>query len=464
MHNDDGGTEICDSCYGDYSLCIHCSTWTNRSTDCGDPCCSDCYDEYESPSGAYINNYEHKPSPNFLPKRIPKTLYMGVELETDNYDDTGGASDALHDLSNDEQLFYQKEDSSLGNGIEIVSHPATLDFHRTQFPWTRIAGTVGKHGGKSQDAGTCGLHIHFNKDFFGQQEEEVDTCTLRLLYLVERFWEQLVVFSRRSPEDMAAWSARYHQVFRGMPLKGFTEQKYNQGNHMAVNITPEYTIEIRLFNGTLKVSSLLAAIELVHLLAYTAKDYNTERLYNFTWGRLIQRAGKKKYPNLYNYLIDRKLAGKERVRLPEDKDNLEDISCSNFQRAARAYGRPPERAERPTVSIFEPERPAPQAYSTAIPEGGHFIDLTRTGNNIDGHVDATPIYRNSDDRPCDCNTCTRFRPILDNPYQPPNRIRMNIDEWHRVTTELHMGLSDWQVYDINWDSNTATFEIVRRPE
>ena len=58
------------------------------------------------------------------------------------------------------------------------------------------------NGFRSHNTNTCGYHIHFNRSFFEDKEDE---CIAKLLYLVEKFWDELVKFSRRDYENLERW-------------------------------------------------------------------------------------------------------------------------------------------------------------------------------------------------------------------------------------------------------------------
>lgn len=38
----------------------------------------------------------------------------------------------------DQELVYIKHDGSLDDGLEIVTHPMSLDFHFNQMPWAEV--------------------------------------------------------------------------------------------------------------------------------------------------------------------------------------------------------------------------------------------------------------------------------------------------------------------------------------
>ncbi len=137
----------------------------------------------------FIHSYGYKPAPNFKrctcedAKRI---RYYGVELEIDDggYSDDN-AEDILYEAngkSDDEELLYIKTDGSLKEGMELVSHPCSILYHRTIFSWERIAQRARSLGYSSHNAGTCGLHFHISRDKLGETIEAQEETIGRLMY------------------------------------------------------------------------------------------------------------------------------------------------------------------------------------------------------------------------------------------------------------------------------------------
>ena len=137
----------------------------------------------------FIHSYGYKPAPNFKrctcedAKRI---RYYGVELEIDDggYSDDN-AEDILYEAngkSDDEELLYIKTDGSLKEGMELVSHPCSILYHRTIFSWERIAQRARSLGYSSHNAGTCGLHFHISRDKLVETIEAQEETIGRLMY------------------------------------------------------------------------------------------------------------------------------------------------------------------------------------------------------------------------------------------------------------------------------------------
>ena len=299
---------LCGGCSDNYGVCDSCGCWYNYD-DGEDGLCPSCQEDKDS-DDPYIHQHGYKPYLHFYGKAGDGTLYLGVELETDKYPDSNSRAQTakeLHAFDPDEELFHQQDDGSLDRGIEIVTMPCTLEYHKANFLWQKIIDVVKSNGGKSHDTDTCGLHIHFNTAFLGETAERVDLNSAKLVSIVNRFWRELVKFSRRNADSLASWARRYGAPELPNTAQKIKEMKGRNGcfslRYHAVNIMNRHTIEIRLFQGTLVLETLLAALELVDFLARLVKKHTSRYIRKATWQELVSEMLKsKQYIYLPNYL------------------------------------------------------------------------------------------------------------------------------------------------------------------
>jgi len=312
------GDSYCEACYEDlYISCDGCGDIISRDDSYGgsdgNSYCRDCYheDDEESSYSPYIREYHSRRprlqfhrigEPNTLicePLPYGSALYLGVELEVDEFDgdDMPACADKLHRLSHDERLFHMETDGSINYGFEVISQPCTLEYHLTEFGWKELSEIVVNYGGRSHNTSTCGLHIHFNKTFFGVTEKANDLHSLKLLYLFEKFWEQFVIFSRRRGESWIHYAERYNETFDTVGKVAHLKNG-NYGRYFAVNIQPEDTIELRIFRGTLNINTLFATLELVDFLVRYCKRHTISLVQTLTWEKLVEAI-----PSKYEYLL-----------------------------------------------------------------------------------------------------------------------------------------------------------------
>jgi len=298
-YTDPTGTIYCESCRDNYYVCEDCGIYISSDEIYGDDniYCESCYED-NKPEEEIIHSYSYKPDPEF---HGHGPTFFGVELETDNGNNKEDYASDLFEHSDDEDLFYLKEDGSLADGVEIVTHPCSLFYHLHQFPWEEICRTALDHGFESHDAGSCGLHVHVSREAFGNDENEQEKNIAKLLFLVNNNWDEMVKFSRRTEEQLSRWASRYSQKNPNDLL----EEGKASGRYMAVNLENDHTVEFRLFRGTLNLDTLFATFELVDLLVNSSVDIPLHELYQLSLTKLIESS--TDYTYLKDYCLNRKI-------------------------------------------------------------------------------------------------------------------------------------------------------------
>jgi hypothetical protein len=225
--------------------------------------------DYEPPEAPVIGNY-HSSKSQIRFQRDDWTSrhrrFLGVELEielVDRYGDRTNKAHQLNELINEgdvgRKVFFEN-DGSLTNGFEVVTHPMSLPAHRELWKWLQDKGAT--KGLVSHKSTTCGLHVHVNRD---------SLTKLQIAKIVA------FVNNPANEEFMTALARRYGSAMTGYCRIKAEKAKVGKAadssdRYEAVNVTPRHTIEFRIFKGTLKYESLVAAIEFVHALCeYTAR-------------------------------------------------------------------------------------------------------------------------------------------------------------------------------------------------
>ncbi|MEM1486365.1 amidoligase family protein [Oscillospiraceae bacterium PP1C4] len=322
--DDNAGTDsfaLCSDCYeAHYTNCTHCNCLITLSDayyddDSDDPYCYDCnYDRQQEDD--YIHDYSYKPVPIFYGDG---NLYMGVELEIDDAGKSDGNAQMLTELANRTcEHIYIKSDGSLDDGLEIVTHPMTLDYHLHQMPWREVMGKALEMGYCSHRTGTCGLHVHVNRSFFGDTVEIQEQAISRVLYFVEHHWAELLQFSRRTEQQLKRWAARYGYKERPYEILDTAKKGYG-GRYTCVNIFNRDTIELRIFRGTLKYNTLAATLQLVKEICNVAILLSDEELAAQSWSAFVESLDKTKMPELITYLKERRLYVNDPIIAEEDE-------------------------------------------------------------------------------------------------------------------------------------------------
>ena len=283
------GTTYCEPCYDD---CIHycddCDTSYMESDD------HDCRSETSSD---YIHDYGYKPTPHFFPERGHR-YYLGFELEVERKGDytISDGADSVYNTFGDR--VYMKEDGSLYDGFEIVTHPHTLESYKKDFPWEGLR-KLRSLGFRSWDTDSCGFHVHVSREAFGNPEADgilkVQAHELRFMKLVYDNQRQVGRIAGRTGSRFATFADKGHLVNK------VKLGRQADGHYSAINTENEDTIEVRVFRGSLRKERILSALEFVTAAVEYTRDLpvsgsrNSLKWLHFT-GYVSQN--ESEYPNL----------------------------------------------------------------------------------------------------------------------------------------------------------------------
>lgn len=315
--------DVCQSCLRrNYTQCDDCGeyfrdddmTWINNCAYCPD--CA----PYHDGNIDGVHNYGYKPSPIFYKsEKDPEkgNLFFGVELEQSHDDDEDCrnhydlAQKYLNRGDREEPNFYAKSDSSLDNGIELVSHPRTLRSWLEFLPTMALYfGIVGECKPLNKD----GLHIHISKR--GMSEEH----KIRFGTFFATYKEQIKVIARRE----SSYSTYRDAPQSGKACKNLAHNDVDR--YEAVNWYNESTVEIRIFRTTDDLKIFYACLEFCHaayqftkiasialllhgsawidFLAYIRTDRRYSHLRDFL--RDAYEAGESMNPDYFRQLIAKK--------------------------------------------------------------------------------------------------------------------------------------------------------------
>ena len=279
---------VCQSCLDGAYLCERCDLYTLDANECADCCvddddddddelgrctcnvgCSCCNHQshcayagmtsrevrvahggtrtiFARPDARYrgrlIQDYSYRPTLNFHGEG---NLFMGVEIEVEM---TRGADrdtvaaiavDGLGDLG------YLKSDGSLVNGFEIVTHPMSYDWAMEHFPWGLLE--------KLRDAGAratsrAGIHVHVSRAGF-----DGPCHMMKWMKFVYRNESNVTALAGRESDRWAAFRHE-HRAMIAEFAKGSTQAE----RYSAINVQNAATLEMRIFESTLKPERLQA--------------------------------------------------------------------------------------------------------------------------------------------------------------------------------------------------------------
>jgi hypothetical protein len=274
LHGDEarpGRDGICKACYrADLGKCDRCrEEYTGRHlvrTPRGRLCrhCMSCVGllepvnrhDYVPPKTIYFRASKQREDHEYLnsSSRRARELYLGVELEIS----TGGSglnvAQVLSRLREMPLWMYWKHDGSISEGFEMVTMPIS---------WGYLQETAAGHFRtmckqlmlmdiSSYDSRQCGIHVHLSRNAFSRLH----------LYKFLRLWYGHLnltrKLSRRPLPELERWA-------NPTTLENWAilarDGRQRSPKYSAVNLLHKNSIELRIFNGTLRFSSFMVALE-----------------------------------------------------------------------------------------------------------------------------------------------------------------------------------------------------------
>lgn len=324
-HSDEN-TIICGVCFDNhYHRCERCNCLVHDNDaywDSDYPYCSDCYNEdnedEEDDDEGFIHDYYYKPAPIFYHCPEEKKIrYYGIELEIDKGGKDDSNAEFISSIANrDDDVLYIKSDGSLEEGMELVSHPCSLMYHRKKFPWEKIMKAAVNLHYRSHNTTTCGYHIHIGRESLGNTVEEQEEVISRIMFFFESHWNELFKLSRRSEWALDRWAGRHGYNDKPKDILD-KAKKSSKGRYACVNITNANTVEIRMFRGTLKLNTFLATLELVDMICENAIRLTDSEIHSQSWSDFVYDIPYS-YAELINYLKEKRLYINEPVETEEE--------------------------------------------------------------------------------------------------------------------------------------------------
>ena len=303
--------------------------------------CLDCYlGEY----GRLLLDYGYKPSPRFNCMSFEKNpLYMGIELEieasdvrdyndnSEDYDedDEYGNSDEYSSIYIKEQAHkimknfpcYIKYDGSLNNcGMEIVTHPYSLKYHKRIFNWEKLLKYLKDNKFTSYENNRCGLHIHLSKDFFVPEDY------LKFNIFFDKDYDRIKRFAKRNKTGFCN-KIENNQTETIARMKKNTRLDQWYDHYKSIFFGNSNTIELRIFRGTLNINRFNATLDLTEGLSYFIKSYSLAFFIKATkkqiWYNFISfLKNSRRYNKLLQYMKKENLLDCSLKRIPLKGEKL----------------------------------------------------------------------------------------------------------------------------------------------
>lgn len=203
-----------------------------------------------------IKNYFYKPRPIFMGEDT--NLYIGVELEVGSATKIG-LYNFMKDLGNHKKFVYLKSDRSIEDfGVEIVSHPATYNYHKNSDCWKNIFESLKTHRFPAEQH--CGLHFHVNRSALTPKQI---SCIDAFMNTHDGFIENI---AGRTGNSYCKKTVKQVQNWGSSQLYG--------DRYVRLNLENQRTIEFRVFSSTTDYDVFLKRIKFVKDLTDFCKDMN----------------------------------------------------------------------------------------------------------------------------------------------------------------------------------------------
>lgn len=314
-HEEDG--ECCPGCTDSLSQCADCDkyfqdslNYTNLNDERICSCCDDSYNTCEEceeryraeggPNCSCNNNdglldHDYKPTPVFFGNPADG-IFLGAELEVEviNNADREEEVERLHKIEGLEDFIYMKYDGSLDHGIEIVTHPASLDELKKRFDI--FFGTPHPNF-VSYKSDTCGFHVHASR-------EPLKGLTIPKI--------MTFINNKDNFTYLKKLAQRYNDYSKIRDKKltdvKFNKEKYKpkisyeeEDRYEALNTQNSDTIEFRLFKGTLFKQSIFRYLEFCHAIIKYSWPSSRSIKDSYNYLKFIEFVNKerKRYPNLH---------------------------------------------------------------------------------------------------------------------------------------------------------------------
>ena len=296
------GDTYCEGCYDNNTYsCENCGEiqWRYNDHDCGED------------DDSLIHSYSYRPSPYFFGKG---KYHFGFELEVESrrsskYDGARLVSNHLGARA------YLKEDGSLSDGFEIVTHPHTLETYQKEFDW-QVLDKLKDEGYRSWNTSTCGLHVHVSRSAFGNgdpweyplSEGERSKRILSRQAHELRFMK-LIYDNQRQVERIAGRSNNSYATFedKGNLVRKIKYGHQGNGRYSAINTENDATLEVRVFKGSLRKERVLSAVEFVHACVEYTRDVKiTSKNHALSWLKFTGYVSSnvEAYPNLVTIMSE----------------------------------------------------------------------------------------------------------------------------------------------------------------
>lgn len=246
----------CDDCERPSCICDRLNDYCDRCSERLRYCechyyCQDCGDYVGgsqrrrnncSCAGGRIQSYSYRPSPVFHGEG---PLFLGMELEMETRDRLRAADVATQGFGD---LVYLKEDGSIMDGFEMVTHPMDHAYAMNEVDWSTLDRL--RLAGAHIHSDNNGLHVHVSRAGFAS-----DCHVYRWVRMIYRNAPHVSTVARRTSDQWAPFARDARQLHMVTAKKTQTSlarnYSYQAGRYQAINTQNDPTLEVRVFAASL---------------------------------------------------------------------------------------------------------------------------------------------------------------------------------------------------------------------
>lgn len=298
--------------------CKHCGSLVKKALLMGD-WCEKCITQSDGLGYrfGYHSFYGEYKLLDTSPVDTSKTLTFGCEIERDYLDDDdddfskdlkNALSSAVRELYTPKELLKNHKDirkatfmcdgSLCRDGIEYITFPATYKWYKRHKKQMQNVLDAMKQFGFGNSS-SCGNHIHFNRDYFGDDDKFAGA---KMALLLNEYWDEFLDIAKR---DCTDYCEKPKQKMSDNIFKIVEKTLNSEHDHtVAINLQHSKTIECRIWGGIDNVDELLLYMDITQSLAKYCKKNG------------IEKCQKAKFADLFRYMTDKK------VHIPMIMDRL----------------------------------------------------------------------------------------------------------------------------------------------
>jgi len=252
--------------------------------------CTKCYAEYSK----YLDNidgYEDSDEDGYTGDYIFKgraKIFFGVELEFELAKCDEMKAIMAIDFSKNDRLI--KHDGSLRSGVELISMPCSLRYHKQSFGWDTLCKSLKKLGCSTKER--CGLHVHMSRKITEGHEKKLYSFTYRHMSHISKI-------AGRQPSNYCHLPNDYDEEYR------------DTDRYEVLNFSNDNTIEFRLPKGTLEYKQIYAVLEYCDAALRYTRSKSYAFIKTMPWEAFVdwvkKPINKTTYPNLLKLLKSKRI-------------------------------------------------------------------------------------------------------------------------------------------------------------